>query len=522
MKPLFFILRKTLKNYIKELKKKPGTLIAYIFFLLFIILVIVASFFMPQNRRTAGTPEIFGAVVTAVSLILVYFGLKNGITNGGSFFRLSDVNFVFTSPISPQKVLVYGFIKQLAQSFMIIIFFIFQIPNLKNIFPIVPFGALIIFLAVFLIMFSMSVIGVVTYSIASRSKKSRNILEKAVNILVGAVAAGYIFVLVQVKDVKQAAILYLNSSFFAYFPFIGWLKQVLLAAMYGVNIFFFINLFLIIAFIALLMYTLYRLNTDYYEDVLDATEYKEELIKNKRQGKMNGITRRNSKVKVKKVDHAFNGMGAKAIFYRQLLEYRKTGFYFINKLTLGLLAGGIIMGLFIHSKDIRNILYLSIYIQFIFFMQGKWPQELSKPYIYLIPAGSFSKVFYATLTDNLKNLVDGIVLFTAVGILFKANIIIIILCIATYVTFGSLFIYGDVLSRRLFGSAHSKQLEIFLKMILLLFLILPGLVVSIIVSIIFAAQASYLSYAILIAYNVLLSSILLLLSKGIFENLEMS
>ena len=47
MRPLKYILGKTFKNILRELKKKPLILIAYVFVILAFVLMAAASIFMP-------------------------------------------------------------------------------------------------------------------------------------------------------------------------------------------------------------------------------------------------------------------------------------------------------------------------------------------------------------------------------------------------------------------------------------------------------------------------------------------
>jgi ABC-type Fe3+ transport system permease subunit len=119
--------------------------------------------------------------------------------------------------------------------------------------------------------------------------------------------------------------------------------------------------------------------------------------------------------------------------------------------------------------------------------------------------------------------VDGLILFIAAGFLFKTSILVIILCALCYMSFGAVYIYGNVLSSRLFGEVHSKNLRVFIKMFMILFVLIPGLVASIAVSIVFANTplGEYGSYLILLVYNITAAAIILLLAKGIFEKLEM-
>lgn len=538
MSPLFFILSRSFKNSIKDLQKKPLVMIAYIILALLVIFMVVITFIMPSNSFKNSSPEVFGALSSAALIAFIYFGVKQGISSGNSFFRMADVNLVFTAPISPKKILVYGFIQQFMVNLFIMMFLSFQIPNLKNNFSINGFGVFLIYITVFLLFFAMQLIGMLIYSVASRSNVIRANLEKALNVIMFLLLGGFLVVLLQKQELIKAAILYLNNDIFNYIPFLGWFKIVLNAAINGVSFSFYVNVLLIIASFMVMIYIIYKLKTDYYEDVLAATERKEQLIAAKREGNA-GFKFRNAKLR--KVQSKYKGSGGIAIFYRHLLEFKKSGFFFINITTLFIVGIGIASKYFftgIISNNPTNIiptgfgsgdftfktiLFSSIYILFFFSIQGKWAQELSKPFIYLIPASSASKVFYATLAETLKNGLDGLILFIVAGFMFKANVLTILLSAIAYMTFSIIYTYGDVLSRRLFGSMHSKNLEIFFKMFLILFIIVPEIVISLVLYFIFkgAILADLLFYGTIIGYNIAASFIILLFCKGIFEQLEM-
>ncbi len=156
-------------------------------------------------------------------------------------------------------------------------------------------------------------------------------------------------------------------------------------------------------------------------------------------------------------------------------------------------------------------------------MQGKWMEEIRLHYIYLIPADSIEKVFYGTLANHMKNLVDGFILFTVAGVLIKANPIDIVLCAITYMTFGALYIYTELLGRRFLGT-HNKILKTILKLLLTVFLIAPGIIMSVVAEVVVfrgTMLAQYGHYFVLIGYNVVVSFILLLASRKLFEVIEL-
>ncbi|MDD4296841.1 MAG: putative ABC exporter domain-containing protein, partial [Ruminiclostridium sp.] len=244
----------------------------------------------------------------------------------------------------------------------------------------------------------------------------------------------------------------------------------------------------------------------------------EQRIKAKREGKGNGINN-----KTRKVKGEFLSSGSKAIFEKHLLEYRKTSYFmFFDKSSIITIIAGIVFK-YLMPDGVGNIffiLFFSAYMLFFFTIQGKWPLELEKPYIFLIPESNTSKLIYCTMAENIKNLLDGTLLFTVSYFLFDVNPIVIVLCIISYTLYGAIYIYSDVLSRRLFGKIHSKTMLIFIKMFVSAFVVLPGVILMGVISI---GQGNMIISALaIVAWNLAATTILILLSKSILNNLEIS
>jgi hypothetical protein len=475
---------------------------------------------MPTQSISANPKVSFDMISTIFILFMVYFQLNQGIEKGNSFFRQSDVNFIFTAPISPKKTLIYGFIKELLKTIFFVFLIILQIPNLKNFYPVTGIGVVIIFLTVFLLSFTMGIFSIVIYSITSKKKRNRLLAKRCINGLFCGIGVWFLVVLSQMQDLIKASDSVFNSNTFNILPIIGWFKVVLSYATKEIDLVFYIYLSLLLVTVIILIIVLYYVNTDYYEDVLAATERKEKLYLAKKSGSRVREIKEN---KVKKVNQGFGSGGAKAIFYKHIIEYRKNGFFFVGKETIGIVVFGFMSKYMTHSSNIKSVLYFSIYMLFIFSLQGKWIEEMKMHYIYIIPADSIEKVFWGTLANHLKNFVDGLILFSITAFMFKQNVIIILLSALTYTTFGALFVYTDVLTRRVFGSTHSKVFKFLTKFILVLLIILPSIIGSSIIEHVILKSnlyAPYIGYGILIAYNIVISFILILSGRKVFEVAE--
>ena len=513
MGPLLFIIKCQLKNIIRGIKKKPIVLIGYIFLLIMLIAFLVFVIFSPSGILRSGSNNLFRAIMTGLLCIAFYLSLLQGIEKGSSLFRFSDVNIVFTAPFKSYHVLFYGFLKQAGTSLLIVLITIAQIPNLKNNFHLQKYGTPVILLTVLLYTLLTPIIGMVIYTFTSRSKAIRKNAKQLINIIMILFLSGFAYKIILLKSFSKALTAFFSSDLFYYIPVIGQMSIIAGSAVGGISLSFYISIAILLVFILLLVLILVRTNPDYYEDVLVATEIKEKKIKEKKEGKAM------ASVNTLKMKFTLNGAGA--IFQKHLLEYRKTSFFlFFDKGTLLIIFIAIVFRYTLHwnQASIFVVLFFSVYLLFFTVMQGKWSRELERPYIFLIPARPVQKLLYATLTENIKNMLDGILLFAITGYLFKVDPVVAGLCAINFFLYGAVYIYFNVISQRLFGKVHTRSMKFFFKLFMVGLVIIPGIVLMIIVAVLTKNQI-YMAGTIVV-WNFIAANIMLLLAKGIFANMD--
>lgn len=521
MKALLYLIRKSVKNGLLELKKKPAKLIVYVIFFAFLILSLVMGNKEGVKKSSIST-ELYGSIATGLIIFFTVPDLLMSLNNGASFFRGADVNLVFTAPIKPQKILIYGFCKQAYTVLISLFFLLFQIPNLYRFSNVKSYGIFAILIAMFILLLINSIIKLLLYSLASKSDKNKTMIRWIFKGMGMFGCAAYFICLYNLRSPGQALNFMLNNKVIRYIPVYGWVREISFSAINGLNDSTYIYIMLSIALAVLAMYTLYSMDMDYFEDVLSSTEIKENAISAARSGDRTyrGINR---KGKVRKVQYTRKGHRASAILFRQILEYRKTGFGLINFTSAIYVVIAVTAGLFLPVKDLRIIFTFSSYLLLIFSFAGKWQQELARPYVFILPDTDFKKVIYSTLVDNIKNLIDGCLIFFITGFLFRSELIFILINILAFTSIGALFVYGGVLTYRILGNTKSLVLISFMRIGLLLLIVIPGLVIFGVINGILNNQfGQYLAYLILIGYNIVFSSIIILLGKGIFENIELA
>ena len=519
MSSLLFLLKCHIKNFIKGAFKKPVVLIGYILMLVFFAFVIIASFTMPGGSVRSASPDLFNGIMILVFLFLYFTSLKLGIEKGSTYFRMADVNLAFTAPVKPNHILFYGFIKQLGGTLLLIFFAMFQIPNLRNNFILKPYGVSMLLLAVAAFALSYPLISMIIYSWVSKSKEKKKLLKRIFNAGAMIVAVLFLINLSETRNIGLSISNIFNHPIAKYFPVVGWTGSIASSAINGFTPEFWTGASGMVILIIGASVALYYMNLDFYEDVLEGTEYVEAAYKAKHEGKSMTF---NLKVK-KNVNQKLFGTGAVAIFSKQLLEIRRTAYFLFFDVASITVIGSAIAFKLLMPEDTNDlslfmILCFSVYMLLIFQMQGRLGTELDKPYIFLIPASSQQKLFYATAPEHIKNILDGMLLFMIAGILFKGQLPVVIACIITYASFGAVFVYSDILCRRLFGWTHSKGLSMFIKVIVVLLIQIPGIAAAVITGM--ATDSEFLVICALGGWSLILAATFFVFSAGILNNLE--
>lgn len=518
MEAIIYLVQRNIVNSLKELKKKPLKLILYVVMGLLIVVSLALS--VNGNTQLPDTnAEMYRAIFLGLILMFLFISLKTGIEKGNTLFRLSDVNFLFTAPIKSQLILFYGFARQMGSNFIFIFLLVFQMPNLYNHFPMKNYGWLVILWGTFLFTMLASIMGVLAYSIGSVRESYKKLVNYALYGLVVLVLLGLIAKLIQTGQPLEGTIEFLNMGFFKYIPVIGWLLNMYSAALLGFNVTTVVYFGLIALSGIGFLFIIYNLDLDYYEDALNNSVVKEAQLAQAKTGK---VAWARSGSKTRRTTGGIHYTKGKAILSKQILEAKKTGLIAGDRSTLFIAGFSLLFAFFVREGGINALLYMMIYMNILFSQSNQWSLELDKHYIYLIPENSIKKIIYATLLENMKALLVGLITFTIATFIFKISLLEGIILGITYASFTSVILFSDLIIRRILGAGLSVVAERLLRFLMLAFILVPGLILSFIVGLaINAYTAGQGAYLVLILYNALISLLLISISKGIFEKIDM-
>lgn len=451
---VFYLYRKTFRNRLKKALKKPVSYI-YFLFILFYLYAVFHSLPIFFQMIEINNASFLTAILTAIVFILIPSNLISYSKRKGLVFREPDIHFLFSSPISPKILLLYSHLKNVGIMFILYVILAIggvlwlDMPVWKMtvyfFFSFVTENALEAFLMI------------LCYGNEKLDKKQMLIVQIFMYFLIGLFVATGIGIYVKEGASFRSVMDYLHSPVIQMVPIIGWNIAFLHLLFMGpetVNVICSI-LYFISVIVFFIMALRMKCTGDYFED---AIKFAEDYEAARKKGKAGEVAFVGWKKKYGKASVSYKGKYARAIFYRQLLEYKKNRFFIFGFYTLVCLCLGIGLAVFTYKGNVKGyvpfiILGVMSYLTFIMSgYQGKWGKELKKPYTYLIPDTALCKLWYATLMEHIRSLIDGCLLTLPSGIVLGLPVLQIILIIVVYVCLQACKLYAEVMVEAFLGN----------------------------------------------------------------------
>lgn len=266
-----------------------------------------------------------------------------------------------------------------------------------------------------------------------------------------------------------------------------------------------------------------RCEGSYYEDAAKFADDYAEMNRRKNSGEMvTGIGKK--KRKLRRIRGEFRAAGAKAVFYRQLLEYKKERYFIFTKVTLINLAASAAMAFALRGKIAQTeipqlfLLGMTAYMTLVFSgVTGKWEAELKSPYLFLIPDTPFKKLWYATLMEHVKAFCDGIVLCVPMGAVWGVSPGLVLLTILIYTVLQANKMYTRVIAQCLVGDFLGKTGQEIIRMLLQMFVVGIGVMAAVAVGIL--TNINFI-FPIILIYSMIVTGVMGALASLRFETME--
>lgn len=502
---MIYLYTKILKNRIKKALKKPTTYIAVVIGIGYLILMLW-SFGMMAHDLGIDSPENFAMVLSILVFMIIPGDIISYTKRKGLVFKASDVHFIFPSPENPKQVLLFvsirNYIILAAVGFFVSIFGVIYIGA-------APWRMLLyfIFFAVLENILEGSMI-IICYGNQTLPKGFFTALKWICYGLIAVLSIAAIVLLCLRGSHMSVIREYLTLPVVQLVPVIGWaiaFVHLLLIGPTAVNIV--ATMCYLITVVLLLIYARkMKCTGEYYED---AIKFAEEIALRQKKARKGEVSLSFGQKKyMKKASVTYKGVYAKAIFYRQLLEYKKNRFFIFGWNTLLSLIVGITIAVVAYFTDMTKefgegtvfvIPAVIAYIIMIFSGYAtKWAKELENPYTYLVPDSGMKKLWYATQMEHIRSLVDGCLITIPGAIMMRLNPLVAILTIMVYVCLIANKLYLNMLADRILGKSLGDFGKSFLRMFLQMIVIGFGIVAAAIIGIILGVSAGFMGLIIVI------------------------
>ena len=473
----FYLFRMSLKNRILAVIHKPARLALYLLVFAAIGGALVVTLLGASQRDH--TYPISYLLLIFFAFMLIFYGLsiQKGLSSGDTIFEMSDVNLLFVSPVNPRATLLYGLIRMAGMSFWAGFFVLFQSSTL-SVFGVGFGGVLVLFGTFILNTIVLTLLSLVIYS-ASNGNPRR---KRTVRILAIAV-----FVPLLVFSVLQLASLggmpavssIADSPFLASAPFVGWASAGAIALIQGRMLEGLAWLGLLVLAGAILFLYLMFSRSDYYEDVLVATETSFERKRAAAEGDIQAAGSTTAKVKVTRT--GLSGLGSQVLFYKHLREtFRKNRFGFFSLQMLITALGVFVLSFLLRgSLDLVTVLQILMWIQVFMIGTGRGLMELYSHYIYMIPASPFKKLIWSNMELMLKTAVESVLFLWFPGLILDGRISVTLASMLVYILFSLMLLAINYLSLRWTQSNLSQGLLLIVYFLAVVLFMAPGLAAAI-------------------------------------------
>lgn len=524
MRALIYLNVRSMLNRLKARIRKPLTYVSVVFIILYLLMMwnsfqtIFAGMGMNGSEGFVLLLSFF--IVWTIPVNLLSYARRRGLA-----FKHSDIHFVFSAPISPKLILIYAQCKTL---FMSLVLNLFLTVGGVIWFHISPVKMLLFFLVTFVIENILEgSLMLIVFGNEFLGEKGNRILRGFIWCCIGAMV---LLLLSQLFTQELSFALIgktLAHPLLQLIPVIGWNIAFIRLLLVGPNTLNIVCslLYLAAAVIAPLIAWKMKCTGEYFEDAMTFADEYEEALKRKKSGSMETSSR---KKKLKKARVTYRGGGARAIYYRQLLEYKKSRFFLFNYNSFIMMLGSVCvvimraMGVISAEKIGPAAVFIlpgvSAYLTFIFSsVAPKWSKELQNPYTFLLPDTAMRKMWYSTILEHVKALFDGAILCVPVGLVLRLSMLQIVLSILIYVCLQANRLYismvCDGILRPLFGSFGLTLIRMMAQGLIMVLGIIGAVVGT-------AAAGPEVGFVILIVIALIFAMLLALLSSVLFGRME--
>ena len=361
--------------------------------------------------------DVVDLIISAVFLLILATNVANA-KSSGKLFVPADVPMMFASPLKPQSVLMFRLTCTLGTSLFFSLFMLYQIPNLMINAKLGFWGALACVVVYMLSLVFSTLIQVSFYTISSKFDNGIDKINKFLIAFYGLIGVGFA---AYITITKQAII----PALFGYFagksthwvPFWGWLRGIAYYATVGDYAKSLIFLGLFIVSCILIVFFIWKMKADFYEDAMFAAERKAAQIENAKRSTNGAAVIRDKERKGNIERDGFHyGKGANVFFYKAVYNrFRFAKLKIFSTPMIIFLMVAIIVSYVVkrYATGMDDYYFIPAAIMGIvtFYRTLGAPirEDTSREFFLLVPAKNYSKIIYSLLGCLAVNAIDLII-----------------------------------------------------------------------------------------------------------------
>lgn len=520
MRSLKYLYLTSAKNRIKKALKRPVTYIAGVFVLLYVWLILF-GFGSLFDSMGINSRETIAAGLSALMFMLIPVNIISYVRRKGLIYHPSDTHFVFPAPENPKLVILFAGIKSILLGLVVGLFVIV----IGVVFCQVPLWRMLLyfFFAEVLENVMEGALMIICYGNETLPERFFKILTGALYLMLAVFVAVAAYLL-STKGLSMSVITdYMTLPVIQLIPLFGWEVAAIHLILVGPTTVNVIGTILFVLLAASLVFyaAKMRCTGEYYEDAAKFADEYALKMKRAKKGEMSVGKRKY----VRRASVEYKGRYAKAIYYRQLLEYRKNRFFIFGWNSLAFLILGIIIAVVSYFNGLAdmpgNVFIVPAVLAYTMFIFSgyitRWEKELMNPYTYMIPDSNFKKLWYSTKIEHIRSLVDGCLITLPAAVTLRLSPVYIILTVFFYVCLAANKLYMNMLADAVLGARLGNTGKTLLRSALQGLVMMFGLIAAIICGILISVPAGFFVMSLVVAGLTLVGA---LLASFSFEKME--
>ena len=376
--------------------------------------------------------ELVELIVGGVILAVFAFQAISADKNGSRIFLPADVNLLFASPMKPQSVLLFRLMTQLGTSIVASVYLLFQLPNLVLNLGLSIWVALAMIAVWCLTLVIGKLLQILLYTVCSTHVKLKKYLRNGIYAFLLVLAGAYLMYWKASGDSYLAAAAdFFNGSVSRFIPLWGWLKGFCMFAIEGNIAGLLMSLAAIILGSILLIYIIWHVKADFYEDAMAKSEETAELLAAAQSEKAGVTVIRRKKDRSDKLrrDGMRHGLGANVFFHKAM--YNRFRFAHLGIFTktsetylFAAVAVSVLCRFVIQAEGLIPVMLTLGVLTFFRAMGNPLEQDTQMDHFLLIPESTWHKLFWSLMGGTANCFLDLLPAVIVAALLLGENMLI--------------------------------------------------------------------------------------------------